>query len=103
MARTLAVHPAGAPVTDYTSVADMTGAIQASKVRPVLANASQAGARQRAPPAPAVVYHVIALALHAHSSYREDKHPSRPLFNPATQHHRTPVASRPSSASQAVS
>lgn len=71
MARTLAVLPKGARITDYISLGVIASAIPASAVRAVLARTSKAGVRQRALPAPVVVYYVIALALYMHSSYRE--------------------------------
>ena len=71
MARTLAVLPKGARITDYISLGVIASAIPASAVRAVLARTNKAGVRQRALPAPVVVYYVIALALYMHSSYRE--------------------------------
>ena len=64
MARTLAVLPKGARITDYISLGVIASAIPASAVRAVLARTNKAGARQRALPAPVVVYYVIALALY---------------------------------------
>ena len=71
MARTLAVLPKGARITDYISLGVIASAIPASAVRAALARTNKAGVRQRALPAPVVVYYVIALALYMHCSYRE--------------------------------
>ena len=71
MARTLAILPKGARITDYISLGVIASAIPASTVRTVLARTGRSGRRQRALPAQVVVYYVIALALYMHSSYRE--------------------------------
>lgn len=69
MARTLADLPTRAPITDYTRLRVMASAIQAPRAHAVPAKPSKAGVRQRALPAPALVYRVIALALYMHASH----------------------------------
>jgi Insertion element 4 transposase N-terminal/Transposase DDE domain len=71
MARTVAVLPAGARITDYISLGVITKTFPLTTVRSVLAASGKASLRERDLPAHVVVYYVIALALYMQASYRE--------------------------------
>lgn len=71
MARTVGTLPAGSRITDYISLGVITKFFPVEKVREALKQTNRASVRERALPAPVVVYYVIALALYMRSSYRE--------------------------------
>src|SRR5487761_1285207 len=71
MARTVAVLPAGARITDYISLGVITKTFPLATVRAVLAASGKASLRERDLPAHVVMYYVIALALYMQASYRE--------------------------------
>ena len=71
MARTVAVLPAGARITDYISLGVITRTFPLTTVRAVLAASGKASLRERDLPAHVVMYYVIALALSLQASYRE--------------------------------
>lgn len=71
MARTMAVLPEGARLTDYLSLGVLTTRLPLSQVKAVLAAQGKASRRQRDLPAHVVVYYVVALALFMEVSYRE--------------------------------
>ena len=74
MARAVAELPPGARITDYICLGVITKTFPLSTIGPVLSNTGKASLSQRDPPAQAVVYYVIALALYMQSSYREILH-----------------------------
>lgn len=71
MARTVAVLPEGARITDFISLGVVSERIPIGKVRAVLAETGRQSQRQRNLPAHVMVYYVIALALFMEVSYGE--------------------------------
>lgn len=71
MARTVAVLPEGARITDFISLGVVSERIPLGKVRAVLAETGRQSQRQRNLPAQVMVYYVIALALFMEVSYGE--------------------------------
>jgi hypothetical protein len=71
VARTVAVLPAGARITDCISLGVIAKSFPPATVRSVLAASGRASRRERDLPAHVVMYYVIALALYMQASYRE--------------------------------
>ncbi len=71
MARTVAVLPEGARITDFISLGVVSEKIPIEKVHGVLAQTGRQSQRQRSLPAHVMVYYVIALALYMEVSYGE--------------------------------
>lgn len=71
MARTLAVLPEGARITDYISLGVISKTFPMDKVKEILRRTHTSSQRQRDLPAHVMVYYVIALALYMRVSYRE--------------------------------
>jgi hypothetical protein len=71
MARTVAVIPGGARVTDFISLGVISRSIPAEEVRRVLEETGRESERQRKLPMRVMVYYVIALALYMEVSYGE--------------------------------
>lgn len=71
MARTVAVLPEGARITDFISLGVVSERIPLGKVRAVLAETGRQSQRQRNLPAHVMVYYVILLALFMEVSYGE--------------------------------
>lgn len=71
MARTSAILPAGARLTDYISLGVLAKTFPRSRIDEVLTKTGRRSQRQRELPAHVVVYYVIALALYMQASYRE--------------------------------
>ena len=71
MARTVARLPVGSRITDYISLGVIAKTFPLGTVQSALRETGRASQRQRALPAPVVVYYVIALALYMQASYRE--------------------------------
>jgi hypothetical protein len=71
MARAPAGLPAGIRLTDHISLGVIARTFPVEEVRRVLAETGRASERQRDLPAQVMVYHAIALALHAGSGTRE--------------------------------
>ena len=71
MARTVAVLPEGARITDFISLGVVSEKIPLVTVHGVLAKTGRQSQRQRNLPAHVMVYYVIALALYMEVSYGE--------------------------------
>ena len=71
MARTVAVLPEGARITDFISLGVVSQKIPLVTVHGVLAKTGRQSQRQRNLPAHVMVYYVIALALYMEVSYGE--------------------------------
>src|SRR4028118_354482 len=71
MVRIPAGLPAGIRLTDHISLGVIARTFPVEEVRRVLAGTGRASERQRDLPAQVMVYHAIALALHAGSGTRE--------------------------------
>jgi hypothetical protein len=68
MARTAAVLPSGARISDHVTLGVLTSTVPARLIDAVLADTGRQSRRQRQLPAWLVVYHVMALALYAQAS-----------------------------------
>jgi len=71
MARTAAVLPSGARISDHVTLGVLTSTVPALLIDAVLADTGRQSRRQRQLPARLVVYYVMALALYAQASYGE--------------------------------
>lgn len=71
MARTPAGLPAGTRLTDHISLGVLTASFPIETVHEVLQRTGRASQRERALPAPVMVYYAIALALYADVATRE--------------------------------
>ncbi len=71
MAKTVAVLPSGARLTDYISLGVIASIFSMDQIGDSLRKTGKESQRQRDLPARVVVYYVIALALYMNSSYRE--------------------------------
>jgi len=71
MARTAAVLPSGARISDHVTLGVLTSTVPAVLIDAVLADTGRQSRRQRQLPARLVVYYVMALALYAQASYGE--------------------------------
>ena len=71
MARTVAVLPEGARITDFISLGVVSEKVPLEEVRRILAQTGRQSQRQRNLPAHVMVYYVIALALYMEVSYGE--------------------------------
>jgi hypothetical protein len=71
MARTAAVVPGGARVTDFISLGAISTRIPAAHVRRVLKETERESQRERKLPMHVMVYYVIALSLYMEASYGE--------------------------------
>ena len=71
MARTAAVLPSGARISDHVTLGVLTSTVPAVLIDTVLADTGRQSRRQRQLPARLVVYYVMALALYAQASYGE--------------------------------
>ena len=68
MARTAAVLPSGARISDHVTLGVLTSTVPAVLIDAVLADTGRQSRRQRQLPARLVVYYVMALALYAQAS-----------------------------------
>ena len=71
MSRTQAVLPGGPRLSDYLSIGVLAQVYPIAAVREALASCGRASLRQRALPAEAMVYYVVALGLFRSVSTRE--------------------------------
>ena len=71
MARTVAVLPEGARVTDFISLGVISERIPLKKIHRILVQTGRQSQRQRKLPAHVMVYYVIAMALYMEVSYGE--------------------------------
>src|SRR3989304_1044234 len=71
MPRERATLPAGSRLTDYISLGVLAKTFPRDRVQGILDVTRTTSVRQRALPAPVMVYYVIALALYMGVAYRE--------------------------------
>ena len=72
MARTMAGLPEGTRVSDYLGIGVITKTFPRPLIQRLLTETDRTSQRERALPAPVMVYYVIALALFMQVSYREE-------------------------------